>query len=272
MHRNRAFRTAGCAVLLLPALVLAGCDVVVGTMDGGMGPGAAQASDTWTRSYTLGQSPRLEVMNVNGLLTFEAWEGDTVEVSAERRARARSEEEAKELLGKVEIVETVTSDHLRLETKQPRGWRGGSAEVRYSVRVPAGANLNVRTTNGEVRVTGVTGEVRAETTNGAVVGSALSGAVRAETTNGRIRIELDAIAGDGLRLETTNGGIELRIPAEAQADIAARCVNGSIKVSDLQVAVREQSRRRLDATLNGGGPRVELETTNGSISLNRKGN
>jgi hypothetical protein len=38
-------------------------------------------------------------------------------------------------------------------------------------------------------------------------------------------------------------------------------------VSSLTLDASEQSRRRLDAKLNGGGPRIELETTNGGIKI-----
>jgi hypothetical protein len=46
-------------------------------------------------------------------------------------------------------------------------------------------------------------------------------------------------------------------------------VNGGIKVSDLNVEKTESSRRRLEGTLNGGGPAIKLETVNGGIRLGR---
>jgi hypothetical protein len=38
----------------------------------------------------------------------------------------------------------------------------------------------------------------------------------------------------------------------------------------LTVAVAEQSRRRLDGTLGGGGPLIRLETTNGAVQIRGK--
>jgi hypothetical protein len=35
--------------------------------------------------------------------------------------------------------------------------------------------------------------------------------------------------------------------------------------------VGEQNRRRLDATLNGGGAKVSLETVNGGVTIRRTG-
>jgi DUF4097 and DUF4098 domain-containing protein YvlB len=80
---------------------------------------------------------------------------------------------------------------------------------------------------------------------------------------------MTALAPDGVSLETTNGSVVLNVPAEAKGTISARCVNGGIKVSDLNVEKTESSRRRLEGTLNGGGPAIKLETVNGGIRLGR---
>jgi len=80
-----------------------------------------------------------------------------------------------------------------------------------------------------------------------------------------------SIVTDGIRLETTNGGIHLTLPASAKAEIRASCMNGSVKADNLAFEHRgTQSRRRLDATLNGGGARIDLGTTNGGIKLTGK--
>jgi len=51
---------------------------------------------------------------------------------------------------------------------------------------------------------------------------------------------------------------------------------GELAAADLEafggwtVAVAEQSRRRLDGTLGGGGPLIRLETTNGAVQIRGK--
>ena len=72
-----------------------------------------------------------------------------------------------------------------------------------------------------------------------------------------------------MKLECTNGGIRVRLPREAKATISARISNGGINADGLAIeTIGDQSRRRLEGRLNGGGPRLEIEGTNGGITLN----
>ena len=69
-----------------------------------------------------------------------------------------------------------------------------------------------------------------------------------------------------------NGGAELSLPAESKATISARAVNGGVRCDlDLQKTGEEDSRRRLDGTLNGGGARVSVQTVNGGVRISRSG-
>ena len=71
-----------------------------------------------------------------------------------------------------------------------------------------------------------------------------------------------------MKLECTNGGIKLRLPRDAKATISASITNGGISTSDLPIETSgEHNRRRLDGRLNGGGARIEIEGTNGGITL-----
>jgi DUF4097 and DUF4098 domain-containing protein YvlB len=61
------------------------------------------------------------------------------------------------------------------------------------------------------------------------------------------------------------------VPATFRANLDASTTNGSIR-SDLPVTVSGQiNRRSLRGALNGGGPELELETTNGSIQILKGG-
>ena len=115
--------------------------------------------------------------------------------------------------------------------------------------------------------------MRASTTNGGVRGRvAASSLVEARTTNGGVELELTgALAADGrVLLTSVNGGVQLKVPEDTKAQVRARCTNGRVSVDDLPfTAEGEQNRRRLDGTLNGGGGRIELQTTNGGVSLGR---
>lgn len=229
----------------------------------------AEAREEWSKTYELKADGRVEIGNTNGTISVEPSDDGKLHVRAERIAKAATEEAAKEALKRVEIVESVGSDRVRLETRTPSGGLfSGHASVNYAVRVPAGAAVKVENTNGHVSLRGLKGRVEAETTNGGIEGRGLAGGVEAATTNGGIEMELDAVAAEGVRAQTTNGGVRLRLPENAKADISASTVNGGIDTGSLKVETTgESSRRRLEGRLNGGGPRLALETTNGGITL-----
>lgn len=250
------------------ALVGAGCDISVGEHGFSMDLASGKAQDEWTRTYTIASGGRLAIVNINGTIDASPAEGDQVEVRAERLVKARTDETARDLLRQLEIVEEVSGDSVRLETKAPR-LRGMNQQVRYTVKVPRGLAVNFETTNGRVRLENLDGEIVASTTNGGVTGSGLRGAVRASTTNGGLQIEMAAVTG-AIDLETTNGGIRLRLPSNAKATLDARCVNGGISVSGFELE-GETSRRRVTGAINGGGPRVSVETTNGGVRISAAG-
>jgi DUF4097 and DUF4098 domain-containing protein YvlB len=227
----------------------------------------AEAKEPWSQTFQVASGARFELENTNGSIDVESATGSEIEVRAERIAKAATEEGARELLKQVEIVVDATSDRVAIRTKYPSGWNRGGSEVRYWVKVPATVAVKVENTNGKVKLAGLAGAVEASTTNGGVSGEGLSGRVRASTTNGGVDISVTAVHAEGIDLSTTNGGVKLVLPASAKADVSARCTNGGISASGLSIETAESSRRRLEGRLNGGGPRVRLETTNGGIRL-----
>jgi DUF4097 and DUF4098 domain-containing protein YvlB len=262
-------RLARAGSVLLAAVTLAACDVVVGGL-GNLDKLGGRASETWTRTYPLEAGGRIHVINTNGKVEVEAYDGSSVEVKAEKLARAMTEEAAKEILKQVEIKDEASATQIRLETKHPRRFSGGRIEVKYHIRVPLTAKVNLETTNGGIEVVGVRGEVQAETVNGGVVGRKLGSAIKASSVNGGLVIDVATVAA-GITLETTNGGIRLTLPEKAKADISARVTNGGISVSELELdQVGEKTRRRLEGRLNGGGPKIDLETTNGGIRISAR--
>ncbi|HEY8551321.1 MAG TPA: DUF4097 family beta strand repeat-containing protein [Vicinamibacterales bacterium] len=261
-HPSMPGRARWVAVPLVMVLwTVAACDVALSGF-------REEASDTWTKSYPLSEGGTVEIVNTNGFVDVSAGTGSTVEVTAVRVARAATPDAAKELLAKVTIREEVSPDRVKLGAEYPRtGLGGGGVEVRYTVKVPASAQVALTTTNGRLSVTDVKGPATLGTTNGEISARNLGGPVKASTTNGAIDLQLASLAGD-VDLETTNGSISLTLPADAKASLSARCTNGSISVDGIRMEELERSRRRLEARLNGGdGPKIALETTNGGIEV-----
>lgn len=253
------------AAVALPILIAtsAGCDIVTADL-------RHTETAEWRKTYELQPGGRVAVSNVNGKIEVEPSTGSSVEIVARKTAKGHSPEAAKAALEQIEIRENSSPSSVSIETKIQRvgGWfQSGGAQVSYAVRVPAGAEVHFTTVNGGVELRGLKGRVNAETTNGGITGRDIAGSIEATTTNGGVDIEVVELGEGGAKLGCTNGGIRLKLPSTARATISASVANGGIDTSGLQLETLESSRRRLEARLNGGGPPVRLEGTNGGISI-----
>lgn len=248
-------------VVLTLAALAAGCQETFGNL-------AARASDEWTRTYPLAPGGELEIGNTNGRVEIEAVDAPSVEVRAERIARATTDVGARALLPRIHITEHATPERIAIETERITGVMiGASVEVRYHVRAPKSATVRATTTNGAVSVTGIGGPVAARTTNGSVTIREASGGIEARTTNGAVSVDVAAVGREPIDLKTTNGAVTIAVPRDAKAELVASCTNGGIVVSGLTLDEEEQSRRQLRARLNGGGAKIELTTVNGGIRI-----
>jgi DUF4097 and DUF4098 domain-containing protein YvlB len=259
---SRLSRGAALTLFAAAFVPLAACSVQVGDL-------TARATDEWTRTYPLTEGGEVEIVNANGRIDIEAVDGRSVEVRAERIARATSDESARDILSRIRITEDIKPGRVSLRTERLEGILiGVRFEVNYKVRAPMGAVVRARATNGNVAVTGFRARVIANSTNGNVTAADVSGGLEARTTNGSLSVSLLSLGEDPIDLRTTNGSVVLGMPSNAKANVSANCVNGVIDVAGLELELMgEQSRRRTRGRLNGGGTPVEINTVNGRIKI-----
>ena len=254
--------------VVLVSVLAGGCNVQVGENGVSFDVGG-RARDEWTRTYTLPEGGRFEIVNVNGEIEASASAGREVEVRARREARAGTEDEARTLLDSLQMREDVTPTSVRIEAQsrstEERGRRRFS--VTYDLRIPAGLVVSLKTENGGIRLENIDGRITVTSANGGIEGEGLRGSLAAEVVNGGIELGIDAVTGD-IALSSVNGGIELALPPDVKASIDATCLNGGIDVDEeFGMAVTENSRRRVSGTLNGGGPTISATTVNGGVRI-----
>ena len=250
----------------------------------------------------------VKLRNVNGSVRITSWEKPEVVVKATKKVKATSEEKAKEYAQEVKIRIEKIGDTIEIVTEHPKGRKPkfiGSVNVEYDVTMPRDANLDATSTNGNMNVAGIIGEILANTTNGSVSiqdcegqlivkttngrvnVEEVSGNVRVKTTNGSISAKLAMLDGESgfettngsidvqmeeghsgpLTVHTTNGSITVELPSDFAADVEANTSNGKI-YSDLPITVAGKiSKTSLHGELNGGGPLMKLKTTNGKINI-----
>ncbi len=176
--------------------------------------------------------------------------------------------------------------------------RGASAFV----TVPSGAVLVLRTSNGAVTASGLSGTVLADTSNAEIAVSGGLEALRARSSNGRIAVDggiglitletsnaaidvkataatIQAATSNGAitfagsladgtsRLETSNAAISVALPRDASFSIDAQTSNAKI-ATDFPVLGGSASDDRLTGTVGAsGGATLILKTSNGDIRV-----
>jgi DUF4097 and DUF4098 domain-containing protein YvlB len=240
-------------------------------------PAAAQESVTWRWNGTLSEGRTLFVHNVNGDVRVEVGAGNRVEVEAEKRWRRGNPAdvaiEARQLSnGNVVICALwrrgATCNEDGIQGGERRTNRNNDVSVRFVIRVPAYAQVNANSVNGNVEVAELGGRVDARTVNGSVRASSSAGPVSARTVNGSIHAK--GLAGrEPMEYETVNGNIEIELPAATNVNLSLRTTNGRI-TSDFPITVTgEINPRRIDATVGEGGAELRGRTVNGSIRVRR---
>ena len=151
-----------------------------------------------------------------------------------------------------------------------------------------GAKADIRTAGGHISVRNVNGELEAETAGGSISAGDVEGKVRANTAGGSINI---ASAKGSIQAHTSGGSISAKFAAQPNEDSSFETSGGSVSVafapgiranveaesssgrviSEFDEVRSNDSRWRGEArgAINGGGPRVRISTSSGSVRLSR---
>ena len=258
-------------ILAFTVLFTAGCEEFI---DSGY-----RYQDSFTRTISLKEAGSFSLTNINGSITVTTSPSLEVSIKAIKYARWRKSD-----LDKIRIE--VVSGEKSVIVDTVHGRRNLRVKVDYEINLPEGMALEtvktvngrinisgkferalLRTTNGGITARGDFGWLEATTTNGSLDIAQAKGRINLKTTNGSIRLVLDELAGD-LSARTTNGSITIKLANQPDGYFTARTTNGSIRV-DYPVTIEGSvSRRRIEGRMGSGqGPRIDLQTTNGSINL-----
>jgi type VI protein secretion system component Hcp len=130
----------------------------------------------------------------------------------------------------------------------------------------------IKTSNGSVSAEHVSGHFSAKTSNGSITAS-VSGEdeggrpIELRSSNGSIKLYLEDQPSAEVSVTTSNASITVYAPPSLQANVKADTSNSKIK-TDFDVTVRGvQKKSRLEGTINGGGPQLTMDSSNGGIRL-----
>jgi hypothetical protein len=203
------------------------------------------------------------VMNVgNADVEVKPWSDNGIHVEATQRGSEREE---------ISANIDRSGDTLHLSDSRG-GWFNwfGARDVRYTVLVPATAQVQIETTSGDITVQDIAGK------SGVVPGMVLHSVSGDVTASG---------AENGLTINTTNGDIDLeRINnglnvTTVNGDMSLKGVSGALKLQSTNgdISVHDADARQLNiSTTNGGidfsgslasGSQNHVEAVNGDVTL-----
>ncbi len=170
----------------------------------------AEQTERFSRKVKVGRDGRVSVENIAGEITVTGGSGDEVSIEAVKRTRRDRGE-----LANVRIIVDDRAGRVDVRTEYDRFGRNNNdgVSVDYTIAVPSGVAVDVKSISGNVKVSSVQGAVRAESVSGNV------------TTAATPRLELSkSVSGD---VVLTDAGTD--------ADLTATSVSGNVRANGLKV-------------------------------------
>ena len=246
------------------------------------------------------------VCNIEGDVTVEAYDGNTIEIEVDKQIRARRADDVAEGMRDVKIDFDEGEGYVRARFSTPNnryrekddplacGWdwqRNGDREyyryrLDFKVKVPREISVKISTVNNsDLFVKGVKGFVYANNVNGDVELIDIANDTKAHTVNGEIEVVYATMPTEFADFETVNGNIEVIAPEDAGAIYSFETQYGEI-YSDFDFTKKlapqvEKNKGKKGGTLykiaksnsyqvKDGGPEISFKTLNGKIMV-RKG-
>ena len=167
---------------------------------------------TYTFSaLTMSSVHAVEATTLNGSLTVsgDASSETVVEMYVSRNGsgffrRALKEEEIKQHLVENYTIEVkVAGEKLLVAARQKKN-KSSQVSISFKIIVPGQMNSNLKTTNGTVQISNLTGSHKLETVNGSLKVENVSGKIYGSTTNGSVTV---TNSNNDINISTVNGSI-----------------------------------------------------------------
>ena len=255
------------------------------------------------KNYPLAPGGAINIANVSGEISISGYNGTGVTVTAKRVGRDANV---------VQILDQSTPGKVMLGVQYPHDGGNYDASVNFVVQVPSGPNYqfeSLSTASGDIKVSGVAGDLHAKTASGDVtigpmIGSVdvktasgdveitdvqgtvkasaasgdvkihgVAGTVNASTASGDVDVELIRIEGTGdLKFSSASGDVTVKVPAQLSAQVEMSTVNGSVK-TDFPLTIEElkpnERGQKATGLLGSGAVKLTISTASGDVKLIR---
>jgi len=223
-----------------------------------------------SKTVRLGPSGELDVANIAGDITITRAAGSDTTIEVVKTAHARSADDAKSMLGAVQVDIVERAGRAEVRSRYPSGdgsRRNINVEVSYTISAPADTRVTAKSVSGNLKISEIKGDVSAESVSGDV---RINGSGRvgiAKSVSGSVEIA-DAQIDGTLEAASVSGDVALRRLSARRID--TNSVSGTVRMEDVQS-------ERIDAQSISGlvalsgplakGGRYALKSHSGDVSV-----
>jgi DUF4097 and DUF4098 domain-containing protein YvlB len=245
-------------------------------------------ADNWSKTYDLTGKPDFRVATQEANVRIEIWDQNKIEAKVTTTGwhigGANSD---------VQILERQQGNAVEFELRQPHRLHfaisSDTHRIDLEIHMPRSAKLSVRTGDGDVIAKGLEGELDFTTSDGRLDLDNVDGALRLHTSDGAARVsgrfdvlelrtsdgqvEVEARPGSQLReawdVRSSDGNVRLSVPADLAANVELSASDGSITTNIPLTVEGKFSRHEVHGKMNGGGNRLTVRTSDGSVTLDK---
>ena len=216
------------------------------------------------RTFNVGASGSLKLANVAGDVKVTGGSGTEIKVEAVVHGKGKTEAEARAQLDTVKVDMRQNGNRVEVETTHQNH---SHAWVDYTVVVPSGASIEVRTVSGDVHATEIGGSARIETVSGDVVATGLGQAEALRSVSGDVRAS--GISSDGtVSFNSVSGDVAV---TKLKAKTATfETVSGDARVDGCECGGAQSSSVSGDVSYTGTlakGGRYSFNSHSGDVVL-----
>lgn len=221
------------------------------------------------RTLNLDPGGSVTLDSLRGSVRVSTWDRAEVEIKAHIDAAGSSSQDLRRFdLTNVGIDSAANSVYIRTEV--PANCcsdTGRSPDVHYVVRLPRTAQLRIHDHASNIEIQDLAGALELDTHRGTARIHGLSGPLDLATHRGDAEVDFAAFQGPS-RVETHSGKVELRLPRNSRFNLEATVDRKASFHSSFSMLTTVG--RRMQGTVNGGGPRLEILADKGDIDLREK--
>lgn len=202
-----------------------------------------EQSEKLSKTFNVGPNGSLFLNNISGDVEIKAGGGSEIRIEALKHGRG-SEDDARRQLDNIQVMMNEVSGRVEVKAL-PMGRGGHKGSVDFTITVPTMTRVEVQSVSGDVRLTGIKGELRAETASGDITASNL----------GRVT-----------SLKTLSGSLQV-MGADSDTDLMLSAVSGDVVVENLKARGVEANSVSGEVTLKGCAcGRVHMQSVSGDLN------